>query len=344
MKKTLSIVILISTVLTANAQDIHFSQFNENPALINPALTGASSPIRASIASKDQWKSVTTPYKTIGASFEARLAPDNWKELKRRSMITTGLSFYKDKVGDGNLGQQHVNLSLASFVALNKKNFISVGIQGSMVQRMIDNSGLLFPNQYNGSVYSANQASNENFVNLKFTYFDLGAGAQWTYARERRNMESYKQFTSHFGFAAYHLLQPKQEYLGTLSKLYVKYVSHGDLIASIENTNMAISPSYLVQLQGPSKEIIVGAMLRHYIKIKSKYTGIILRDCVGYGLYYRNNDAILFSALFERQEKWAIIMSYDLNISSLAPTSSFRGGFEITLRYTAQRSLFDHRK
>lgn len=344
MKKIFSIIILIVLGLNLNAQDIHFSQFNENPALINPALTGAVNSIRASVTSKDQWKSVTTPYKTIGASFETRFRSDSWQEHKSKSMLAAGVSFYKDKVGDGNLGQQHVNLSLASFVALNKKNFISVGLQGSVVQRMIDNSGLLFPSQYNGTVYSPNQASNENFTNLKFTYFDLGAGTQWTYAREQKNMEAYKQFTSHFGFAVYHLAKPRQEYLATLSKLNRRYVLHGDLIASIGNSNMAIAPSYLVQFQGPSKEIIVGAMMRHYIKIKSKYTGIVLRDCFGYGIYYRSNDALLFSALLEHQEKFAAILSYDLNISSLAPASSFRGGFEITLRYTVPKNYFYKRK
>lgn len=344
MKKVFSIVVFKLLALSLNAQDIHFSQFNENPALINPALTGASNSIRASITNKDQWRSVSTPYKTYGASFETRFRSDSWQDHKSRSMLATGLSFYKDKVGDGNLGQTHVNLSLATFVALNKKNFISVGLQGSVVQRMIDNSGLLFPSQYNGSKYDPKQISNENFTNLKFTYFDLGAGTQWTYMREQKNMEAYKQFTSHFGFAVYHLAKPGQEYLATLSKLNRRYVLHGDMIVSIGNSNTAISPSYLVQFQGPSKEIIIGTMMRHYIKIKSKYTGLVLRDCFGYGIYYRSNDALLFSALLERQEKFAAILSYDLNISSLAPASSFRGGFEITLRYTVPKNFFYKRK
>jgi type IX secretion system PorP/SprF family membrane protein len=326
------------------SQDIHFSQFNENSSLIDPALTGASSSFRASVTNRDQWRSVTKPYKTIGASVEKQFASKDLKNTNGFSMLASGISFYKDLAGAGNLGQTQVNLSLASFVTLNAKNFISVGLQGSVVQRMVDNGKLLFPNQYDGNTYNSSQSSNENFTNLKFTYFDVGAGAQWTYRREQQNMDAYKQFRSHLGFAAYHLAQPQQKYLGTLSKLYVRYVSHGDLTASIPNTHMAFSPSYVAQLQGPSLEIMAGATLRHYIKTESKYTGLVLRDCFGYGVYYRSKDALAFSALFERQEKLAVILSYDVNVSSLKKASALRGGFEITLRYTDPRSFFYKRK
>jgi len=352
LKQAVYIVALVLIGFKIKSQDIHFSQFNENPALINPALTGATSPIRASLTNKDQWRSVSKPYKTMGASFETRFRSDNWQQVEGKSMtfkqsvskLAGGLSFYKDKVGDGNLGQTQINLSLATFIAFNKKNYISVGLQGSLIQRMVDHTKLIFSNQYNGTVYDPNQPSREDFTNLKFTYFDFGTGAQWTYSREQKNMDADKQFTSHFGFSVYHLTQPKQEYFGTLSKMHMRYVSHGDLIASIKNSHMAISPSYLVQFQGPSKEIIIGSMLRHYLKSNSKYTGLVKRNCIGYGLYYRSNDAILFSALLEWQEKLAMIMSYDLNVSTLAPASSFRGGFEITLRYTAPKSFLYQRK
>src|SRR4051812_44080224 len=54
------------------AQDPHFSQYNEQPALINPALTGAVTNIRASVNYKEQWRSISRPFKTMGASFEVR--------------------------------------------------------------------------------------------------------------------------------------------------------------------------------------------------------------------------------------------------------------------------------
>lgn len=346
------IIVLCYFGLKLSAQDIHFSQFTENPSLVNPALTGALSSIRVSVTNKDQWRSIGTPYKTSGASFEMRFKSQTWEKVDGKSMtfkesisrVAAGLSFYKDKVGDGNLGQTQVNLSLADFIALNQYNFISIGLQGSYVQRMIDNNRLIFPDQYNGNVYDPNQVSSENFTNLKFAYFDLGSGVQWTYSNEKQNMNSNKQLTSHLGFAVYHISKPRQEYFETLTKLDMKYVLHGDVIMSLRNGNMAISPSYLIQLQGSTKEIIIGTVLRQYLKTDSKYTGIIKRNSFGYGIYYRYNDAVLFSGLLEWREQFAAIVSYDLNVSSLSTVSSFRGGLELTLRYTAPKFSHYQRK
>ena len=64
--------LIILLPFTIKAQDLHFSQFNENPSLINPALTGANSVMRASAVYRDQWRTVTVPYKTYGVSFESR--------------------------------------------------------------------------------------------------------------------------------------------------------------------------------------------------------------------------------------------------------------------------------
>ena len=55
------IVLLIVFIWTRGilrSQDFHFSQYNENPALVNPALTGATSALRASLVYKDQDKAV----------------------------------------------------------------------------------------------------------------------------------------------------------------------------------------------------------------------------------------------------------------------------------------------
>ena len=71
LKYTL-VLVLVCGAAGLFAQDLHFSQFNQQPSLVNPALTGATAPLRASLVYRDQWRSVTSPYTTIGASFETR--------------------------------------------------------------------------------------------------------------------------------------------------------------------------------------------------------------------------------------------------------------------------------
>jgi type IX secretion system PorP/SprF family membrane protein len=127
------------------AQDIHFSQYNNTPALVNPALTGTANVLRASVIYKDQWKGVTVPYKTFGAMFEMKFKASNWEKVdqnltktykKSFSRLAGGLSFFSDKAGDGNMSTSQVNLSLASFVPVSAKSSLSVGLQASMVQSL----------------------------------------------------------------------------------------------------------------------------------------------------------------------------------------------------------------
>lgn len=81
MKKYLFILIGVAAVESAAvAQDIHFSQYNEVPSLMNPALIGSQYVMRASIIYKDQWGSVTAPYRTYGASYEMKFKASNWEK------------------------------------------------------------------------------------------------------------------------------------------------------------------------------------------------------------------------------------------------------------------------
>ena len=78
MKISLQHIFIIGIVIslsTSNvfAQDIHFSQFNQAPARLNPALTGQFvGGYRIAGIYRSQWASVTVPYSTIAFSGDAR--------------------------------------------------------------------------------------------------------------------------------------------------------------------------------------------------------------------------------------------------------------------------------
>ena len=126
MKKVAIIFTVLFFGYDVYSQDLHFSQYNQTPSLVNPALTGASAVFRASVIYKDQWRSVTVPYKTYGASIELKFKASTWEKnqpftltrfyKKATSRFAGGLSFYSDKAGDGNMGSNQVNLSLATFI------------------------------------------------------------------------------------------------------------------------------------------------------------------------------------------------------------------------------------
>src|SRR4051812_28140819 len=63
------------------AQDLHFSQFNEHHALVNPALTGATDQYMGIMSYKNQWRKASgAPYKTFGTSFEGKVLGGSWKK------------------------------------------------------------------------------------------------------------------------------------------------------------------------------------------------------------------------------------------------------------------------
>jgi hypothetical protein len=69
MKKIIFSSIILLPFIT-KAQDIHFSQFNETPVLINPAMSCTAFDTRIIANYKNQWASVTSPYQTYGISIE----------------------------------------------------------------------------------------------------------------------------------------------------------------------------------------------------------------------------------------------------------------------------------
>jgi type IX secretion system PorP/SprF family membrane protein len=354
MKKYLILIGgIFVTGTSAFSQDLHFSQFNENPSLVNPALTGASYVMRTSVVYKDQWRSVTVPYKTYGASFDMKFKASSWDKVDpyktrtfKRSFnkLSGGLAFYSDKAGDGNMGTNQVNLSLASFIKTGDNSALSLGLQGSAVQKTVDYSKFIFSNQFNGTGYDATLANNEKFGTQSFVYPDVAGGVLWMYSRDESSIGENNQLKADVGVGMFHINKPKQKWLlGTDEKLFSKYIIHAKVLYGIPHSNVGLAPSIIYEMQGPTKEIIGGLMIKYYVKDDSKYTGYIKRSSVGLGVYYRAKDAIIVNALIEMGQ-YAIGFSYDINTSTLTKVSTLRGGPEIVLRFnSANPYLFQKR-
>lgn len=354
MMKNIFILILGCFIFnTVSSQDFHFSQYNENPLLVNPALAGSNQAMRASIVYRTQWSSVATPYTTYGFSFESRFKASNWDQADpKRSMIfkksknrmAGGISVYNDKAGDAKVGTLVTNLTYAMFFPLNKNSNISLGIQGGFAQRKMDQTKLIYGAQYNGYTYDSNLPSGETYSRQSFMYGDMGSGILYTFNRGERSIAANDQINAQIGFSAFHLTRPQQNFIaGENDRMYRKYVFHGNLLFGIPNTLLGIAPTWLIQMQGSSKEIMAGMMIKYYIKDDSKYTGFLKRSSIGIGANYRTGDAVITSILIEFG-RFAVGYSYDINISKLATVSKGKGGSEITLRMITPSAFLYQRK
>ena len=343
MQRSLQIVIcfLLMTGGTCLGQDMHFSQFYEAPAMLNPALTGMSNSTRGSIQYKNQWRSVTVPYSTMSGSYEMRFNTSEWEKIPNRTKfyklatrrVSGGLSFFSDRAGDGKMGLTQVQLSVSSAVPIGNYSMMIGGMSAAVCQRGIQYSSLVFPKQYNGSGYDPGLESGEQFTAGAIIYGDFAGGLAWAYRKPESAMRKNNQFLFNIGFSVFHFNQPHYSFIGDNSEiLYSRKSLHGQLEAGFKNTNVSIVPAFSYALQGPSQEFLAGGLVKYRLKEDTKYTGYIKGSSISLGAYYRHRDAVIPNFLMEFGSL-GIGFSYDLNISELSAASHLRGGFEVMIRY-----------
>ncbi|MBL7891601.1 MAG: PorP/SprF family type IX secretion system membrane protein [Bacteroidia bacterium] len=319
--------LFISTA--AIAQDIHFSQFDETPLQLNPANAGVHHDVRAITNYRNQWQAVGSPYKTFAASCEFKLLKD------KKNHLGIGIDFFNDKAGDAQLGSNQANLSLSGIVPLSSKSLLSGGLMCGFAQRSMKFDNLTWGNQFNGMSYDANLATGEPTNGGSFTYLDLGAGVQYSYGTDEMYISANNARKVNIGFSVFHPHQPVYSFYGSTSQnLHMKMVFHGAAALGLKNTPLILKPSYIVFVQGGTREITPGLTIQYVLQEGSKYTRNKNPAAFSLGGYYRTMDAFIATAKFEFSN-YAIGFSYDVNLSKLRTITSTKGGFEISLRFIA---------
>jgi type IX secretion system PorP/SprF family membrane protein len=331
MKKVLLFIIISISLLQTKylfAQDPHYSQYNEMSVYINPALCGVAYDVRAILNYRSQWQSVSTPYKTYGATAEFAIKHQKTK----KAYLTTGLIAYQDVAGSGNLSQLHIGGILGVVVNTGKNSKLSFAATGSIDQLRVSAGNFQWENQYNGYQYDA-ALPGETLPTNQTTYADFGAGVNYHFSKSERYISSNDGHRFDIGFSMYHLNTPLYGFFGEGATQYIKYIQHASFTIALPNVKANIIPSYILSFQGPSVEINAGVMFRYIISDAAKRSGVIKPMAISAGGYYRTKDAFIPQVLFE-YDKYAVGVSYDLNMSPLTAYSNLQGGLEIILRYS----------
>jgi type IX secretion system PorP/SprF family membrane protein len=321
----------LTTNCLMSAQDSHFSQFDMSPLSQDPAMTGALYDIQSTINYRTQWQSVTTPYRTMAASFDMRM-----KAKPNKGFWAVGLNMYSDKAGDLQITSNQINLNIAYHVRLNDYNTLGVGIQNGVAQKSMVPNSIHSGTQYNGINYDPTLSTGENFVSNSFNYFDVGSGLVWSYKNtiDEIKVTDNHQLKFNVGLSLSHVNQPSYSFYNDGERLAIRYTLHGNGLICLPETNLAFVPGFLYYQQGPAREIYIGSLLRYKLMQDSKYTGQRKGSAISMGAFYRKGDGISVNSLIE-YSNYAIGLSYDINTSSLQSTSHYRGATEITLRYVS---------
>jgi type IX secretion system PorP/SprF family membrane protein len=323
---------LVSASTLVNAQDIHFSQFDQAPLFLNPALTCLTSDFRVTLNYKDQWGSITptAPFRTYAFTGEIAL----FKKRGNGAYMGLGVSAFSDKSGDIDYANNQARITVSGIVPINETNTLSAGLQGGFGQMSFDQSKMKWGSQYNTSLGMFDHTmAGETPSASKTNLGDFSLGVHWAYGKDQMYISANDNLKFNAGIAMYHLNQPKLSfYTDSPDKLFAKYVFHAGATIGIKNTNVQLVPGMMYLVQGPSTELTFGTLIKYILREDSKYTGIVRGADVALGLYMRAKDAIIAQFLLEFGN-YGLGVSYDINTSDLRAATNARGGLEVMLRY-----------
>jgi type IX secretion system PorP/SprF family membrane protein len=328
--KIAAAILGISVASIGNAQDIHFSNMDYSPLTLNPGMAGANSFANATAIYRTQWNSIGAPFTTIAAGGDMRIQAG---KSQKNGTFALGVNLFNDRAGETQISTNSGGLTAAYHLKLDDKSTLGLGMQAGFIQRSIDVASGMWSSQYNGVTYDGNLSSGETFGNPSFARFDVGTGFVYSYGTQESRMRSNDKIRINAGYAVFHINRPSYSFFNKEDDpLYMRHAAFANASIGIGQTTMAIDPGIYVQLQGPSREILIGADYKVHLTDGSKVTGRIKDSYVAFGAFYRNGDAAITRIIYTYSD-YAFGMSYDFNVSRLSEVSRYRGGMEIFFRW-----------
>jgi type IX secretion system PorP/SprF family membrane protein len=292
--------------------------FYASPLTLNPALTGVNEgTYRAAAIYRNQWRSISTPFSTYGVSFDIKLL----QEKLKNDIFGVGGLLVGDQSGDGKLSTTSAMLSAAFHKGLDKnhRHFLGVGVQFAFTQQSLKAAALSFPSMYDTNNGSFDLLNTDNISKPNINYFDMHVGLL--------HQSTFNDIVGMMtGFTVYHIVQPKESFLGQNVKLANRFtVTEGLHIKALDR--FYINPNFIFQYQNKAMEINLGAAFEYHIPTKKSEL------VTSIGGWYRIKDAAIISAGLEYY-KVRMMFAYDINSSSLVPATNGRGAFELAVIYT----------
>jgi type IX secretion system PorP/SprF family membrane protein len=289
-------------------QDIHFSNWTESPLICAPSTTGKfNGNFRILGNFRNQWRSITIPYKTVGISADAR------EFINALPKLQAGISFSRDITGDSRWVTTQAQCVLSYEIEMSEKISLSPLLGTGWVQQRYSNENLQYDQQWNGTYYDPSLQSGENFTqfNNNFLQFTHGISA---------DLKGEESATS-LGYSMQ---------LNTANKNDIGYGlqrSARTTCIAIHRNNindeLSIEPSIQIQLQKSYRSILPGFKLH-----KTLSTGNWHSAVVNAGVRLRISDAII-PTIGMQYDQWIGGISYDINLSNLKVASTGRGGLEL---------------
>jgi type IX secretion system PorP/SprF family membrane protein len=323
---------------TAQAQDIHFSQFYASPLNLNPATTGVMPcDMRVSAIYRNQWASVmgNRAFNTFSAGLEGKFRAGT------HDHYGLGMTLWADKAGSSRFSTMQAAFSASYIKKLggrrSNQQYLTAGGQLGITQRSISTNNLTWGTQFTGDQYDGTMPSQENIAGTRKIYADFNAGLMYYLALDpKANSNVY------FGIAFSHLGRANVALLNQgFEPLYMKFTVHGGGDFRV-GRRFALVPNFAFMLQGPSMQSNFGTAIKFDLSKRANssqafHVGVYTRLVTAQNAAGETSGAAVDALIFVTRMRFGssnIGLSYDVNVSSLMPGSRGNGAIELSYIYT----------
>jgi type IX secretion system PorP/SprF family membrane protein len=327
MRKSVFISLLALLGNSVSGQDIHFSQYFVAPQLLNPAAFGVFNSFEAGLQYKGQWNSFTNGYTSMAAFANKSFKPQN-KANTTSAYASAGVNFIYDKAGSGDLTHFKVEIPVNVTKRVSNRGFLTAGIYAGFGQLALKNNNFTWGNQFDGAQYNSTISSNEATIGQSKEYLDCGAGISYVSFKSDKDATEMSAPKDMFGLSVSHLNKPNYSLYDLADdQLDMRFNFYGHHYFYLNNPNVSIIPSLLVQYQASAYELVLGASVRK----RFGEAGSQKYKAFQAGLFYRLQDMCAVNCMFELNN-YSLGLNYDFNVSKLVASSRSFGGLEISLK------------
>lgn len=314
-------VAFIGAAVAVKAQDLHFSQWYNNPLLTNPANTGfiPDADYRLGANYRDQWSSImTVPYRTMSIWGDAQL----FRDRIETGWVGLGGLILRDVAGSGSLTSTRAYASVGYHQMLGEAHLLSIGFNAGFANKRINTSELKFPDQFDGRFFDSNIPTSVFIDNPNISYFDFQTGINYAYFPT-------EYLYVNGGVSVHHLNRPRESFFSegsgtaTISdRIPMRYTAFANTSYKVSDELIVNGMAYYSR-QATSSEIVGGGNLQYNL------SGDGESQIFG-GLYLRAGDAVVPLVGFQ-WKNIRLMFSYDATTSQLKQYNNGRGAFEFAL-------------
>ncbi len=316
-RKLFVVLLVWANAFSANAQDLHFSQFFHSPLSTNPANTGfiPDADYRLGAHFRNQYSTImAVPYKTVSVFADAQLM----RNKIEHGWLGIGGMLLSDVAGSGSLRSTKLYGSVAYHQMLGNSSLLSAGFNLGWANKRIDPTVLKFPDQFDGKFFDNTLPTSVVLSNTSISYFDMQAGINYAYFPT-------EDIYINGGYSIHHVNKPRESFFADKTNNGIIPMRHIGFVNAIlkVNPSLIVSPNIFYTNQANASELVAGMLFSYNLGETGE------KQLLG-GAYYRYKDAIIPMVGFQLYNV-KFTFSYDVTASPLSSFNNGRGASEFNI-------------